>query len=352
MVAARDSGLNPALATLLCACAGALFAWMSVPLPWMIGPITAMAAFNYLGAGLRAPRGARELGQLIIGTTLGLYFTPEIVSEVASRWPVLLLAAVLALALSAISGWVLHVITGTDRTTTFFGSVPGGATEMAILGERFGARVDRVAFAQSLRILIVVVVIPFAMTYAGVSGIDAYQPSAGMLAWNGLLVLLAVAATAGGVCSALRLPNAFMLGPLLAVIVLTATEVQFSIIPNYVSASGQLLIGCALGSRFGTGGQSALPRFVAGVVASTFVTIVLAASVGAVLGWAYGLAVPTVVLAMAPGGIAEMCITAKVLHLGVPLVTAAHVTRVLALVTMTGPIFRAAKAMSLRAPRA
>ncbi len=39
-----------------------------------------------------------------------------------------------------------------------FASVPGGAAEMSVLGERFGARVDRVAAAQSLRILIVVLV--------------------------------------------------------------------------------------------------------------------------------------------------------------------------------------------------
>jgi hypothetical protein len=35
-----------------------------------------------------------------------------------------------------------------------------------------------------------------------------------------------------------------------------------------------------------------------------------------------------------------MCITAKVLQLGVPLVTAAHVTRVILLLNATAPIFR------------
>ena len=42
------------------------------------------------------------------------------------------------------------------------------------------------------------------------------------------------------------------------------------------------------------------------------------------------------ILAMAPGGIAEMCITAKVLQLGVPLVTAAQVARVLVLISHDG----------------
>ena len=53
--------------------------------------------------------------------------------------------------------------------------------------------------------------------------------------------------------------------------------------------------------------------------------------------------VATMVLATAPGGMAEMCVTAKVLQLGVPLVTAAHVARVIILVTTTGPTFRLAK---------
>jgi uncharacterized membrane protein AbrB (regulator of aidB expression) len=38
-----------------------------------------------------------------------------------------------------------------------------------------------------------------------------------------------------------------------------------------------------------------------------------------------------------------MCITAKVLQLGVPLVTAAHVTRVIVLISTTGPSYRAAR---------
>jgi len=57
------------------------------------------------------------------------------------------------------------------------------------------------------------------------------------------------------------------------------------------------------------------------------------------------------VLATAPGGIAEMCITAKVLQLGVPFVTAAHVTRVFLLILSTGPLYRAAAILRHRFDR-
>jgi hypothetical protein len=67
--------------------------------------------------------------------------------------------------------------------------------------------------------------------------------------------------------------------------------------------------------------------------------LALAALSGLLLAGLGGLAMPTTVLATAPGGIAEMCITAKVLRLGAPLVTAAHVTRVSMLVTTTAPLY-------------
>jgi uncharacterized membrane protein AbrB (regulator of aidB expression) len=45
-------------------------------------------------------------------------------------------------------------------------------------------------------------------------------------------------------------------------------------------------------------------------------------------------------LGTAPGGIAEMAITAKVLQLGVPVVTAFQVCRLVAVLLMVGPLFQ------------
>jgi len=49
----------------------------------------------------------------------------------------------------------------------------------------------------------------------------------------------------------------------------------------------------------------------------------------------------TMVLATSPGGIAEMALTARVLHLGVPVVTAFHVARMVVVVLAIGPLYRA-----------
>jgi len=312
----------------------------------MIGPLLAMAALNFGGARLRAPPGARPTGQVIIGTALGLYFTPAVAQQVLSYWHLLLLAAALAIAIACACAWFLNRVTDTDLATAFFASVPGGAAEMAVLAERYGARVDRVAIAQTMRILLVVIVVPFALTFSGVHGADTHAPATSTVDWGGLATLLAIATAGAGVLALARAPNAFMLGALFSVVALTISEVNLSAMPLAVSNIGQLLIGCSLGGRFERSFLDRVPRFVVATVASIVLAICLAAMLGAALAWVYELPVPSLVLATAPGGIAEMCITAKVLQLGVPLVTAAQVTRVFVLVTGTGAMFRFARMLA------
>ena len=107
-----------------------------------------------------------------------------------------------------------------------------------------------------------------------------------------------------------------------------------------------MLLGCALGSRFERQFLGSLGRYAAAVLASILASIVLAAGFSLALAIWSGLPAASLVLALAPGGIAEMCITAKVLQLGVPLVTAAHVTRVLVLINATAPLYRLARRLA------
>ena len=87
------------------------------------------------------------------------------------------------------------------------------------------------------------------------------------------------------------------------------------------------------------------------VVASVLFGMLLSAGFGIGLAWLASVDPAALVLGTAPGGIAEMCITAKVLQLGVPLVTACHVARVVVLLLATAPVFERAKAYRARRGR-
>ena len=215
---------------------------------------------------------------------------------------------------------------------------------MSVLGERLGARVDRVAAAQSLRILIVVLTIPFAYAALGLHGADAYLPGATRFDGAGYAMLMRTTLAGSVIALRLRVPNAFVLGSLAVAIPLTALQVDLSSTPVMASNAGQCLLGCALGSRFEPDFLAGAHRFIGAVAATVLAAIAFSAGVAMVLAAITGLHPATVVLGMAPGGIAEMCITAKVLQLGVPLVTAFHVTRVVVLLLLTVPLFERAQA--------
>jgi membrane AbrB-like protein len=321
------------------AAAGYGCALLHTPIPWMLGPLFALALVRVAGADLEAPASARYLGQWIIGTSLGLYFTPQVVHLVAGLWYLLVAGALFAIALGYISGVALARSAGVDKTTGIFASVPGGAAEMATLGERFGARGDRVAAAQSLRILIVVAIVPGAITALGVHGADPFVQGTNVFSPEGFAVLMAATLAGSVLIQWLGLPNAFVLGSLAVAIPLTFAEIELSSLPPVVSNVGQWLLGCALGSRFQKDFLRGAHRFVAAVALSVVISIVLSAGFGVGLAWVAGQEPATLVLGLAPGGIAEMCITAKVLQLGVPLVTAFHVTRLVVLLLATPLVF-------------
>jgi len=337
----RLGGVVRALAVLAACAAGGAIAFVGhVPLPWMTGPLVTMAALKFAGAPVAAPRGGRETGQVLIATALGLYFTPTVAREVLGRWELLVAAAFFATALAYVGAWMISAWSDTDRATALFASVPGGATEMMHLGERFGARADRIAVAQSLRILVVVLTVPAAILWSGAHGAEDYVAVTVPVDHRGLALLVACTAAGGLALWFVGSPSPFMLGALMVAIGLTLAGVQWSSVPAPIVNAAQVLLGCNLGSRFERAFVRGAPRFVLVVLASIVAGIAISAAFAAALAWWSGLPVATMVLATAPGGIAEMCITAKVLQLGVPLVTAAHVTRVIILITTTGPLFR------------
>ncbi len=324
----------------VCVAGGALCRWLHTPLPWMIGPLAGMAIFQFGGASLVAPPRGRETGQLVIGMALGLYFTPPVAREVLAHGPALALAAAGVFLVGVAASFVLQRLARVDAATAFFSSAIGGAAEMVNLAERNGALVDRVALAHSLRLLVVVTTVPVAITLLGQTGTDDYRPIAVPFSPGPLALLAAMSLVAALAWKRTRLPNPFMMGPLLLVIALTSSGLVFSSIPTWMTNVGQVLLACNLGARFRQSFLREAPRFMASVLGSVAVVLLLCAALAFALSWALGVLPATILLACAPGGIAEMSITAKVLRVGVAFVTAAHVIRFVFVMLFTEPAYR------------
>jgi uncharacterized protein len=336
-------------ATLVLALAAALLCvWLRTPIPWMIGPLLATSLASVLGAPTRSWPPLRNASQWVIGTALGLYFTPQVSALIAGVWWAILLAVVWALALGWGFGRWLHRrhaqrIGGDPRgqwATTYFSGAIGGASEMTLLAEREQGRSDLVAAAHTLRIVIVTLLVPFVFLYSGLHGIDPSLPGARTVNWLGLALLGAATAAGAWLLSRLGRANPWFMGALFTSMGLTVAGVELSAMPTPLSNAAQLLIGVSLGVRFQREFLHAAPRWMVDVTVGTLGMVLLCAGFAFLLAWATKLHPATLVLGTSPGGIAEMAITAKVLQLGVPVVTAFQVCRLVAVLVLVEPLYR------------
>jgi len=351
----RDA-LQIALTLCIALCAALLCQWLRTPIPWMIGPMLATAACSLAGWPTRSFDALRNAGQWTIGTALGLYFTPQVGALVLSLWWAIALGIVWALALGYGFGAWLHqrhgaqLMQGTGRpsaqevrATSYFAGAIGGASEMTLLAERAGARTDLVAAAHSLRLLLVVILLPFGMqwfqSHWGLHVNTALLPGARVAQWPGLLGLALATGAGAGVMHWLKRANPWFMGAMLVSMGLTLSGQQWSAIPTEFSNAAQLVIGISLGVRFQKEFIHTAPQWMVSVVLGTLLMLLSSAGLGWAMAEVTGLHPATLILGTAPGGIAEMAITAKVLELGVPVVTAFQVCRLVAVLLVVSPIY-------------
>ncbi|UCJ18834.1 AbrB family transcriptional regulator [Pseudomonas sp. MM211] len=308
------------------------------PLPWMIGSLVAVILVRCTTAWQLQPfPGGRKFGQWIIGIGIGLHFTPALVGQIAGHLVPIVIGALITVLSSIVGVWFMRR-TGETMATAYFSSMPGGSGEMVNLGARNGAELTRVAAAQSLRVVAVVLLVPALFKFMMGEGevhLHASNPD-----WPWLALILPLAGAAGWLLHRLKQPNPWLFGPLLVSALFSIGFDLSSTLPAGASQVGQLMIGSALGCFFNRAFFRYAPSFLARTLITTLAMMLVAFVAAVLIGWASGLDFQSLTLGMMPGGIAEMSLTAETLQLAVPLVTAMQVIRLFLVLFFAEPIFR------------
>ena len=297
---------------------------LDLPIPWMLGPMAAVAVLNLLGAPMDSP----QMGQVLLGSAVSLHFTPPVVSALAANWAPIVLATLATFLIGGLGALILSRISGVERRSTFFASIPGGAMAMANLAHRYGAQTAPVAVAHSLRVSIVVVVVPFALTYGGIPlEAAAYRPSA-PLDTVVLAPWLLAGFVLGEVSERLHMHNGYLLMPIFFGAAFTMSEVRLSAVPQWMTRFAQLMFGLVLGARYERAFFARHRLFIPFALLNAFFGLAASVTVAVALSWAFRLPIATMIISTAPGGLVEMAITAQALEIGVPTVVAFHLARV------------------------
>lgn len=322
---------------LVLALLGAVLAnYVHIPLPWLLGPLLTALLLGSVGHQLNCDPRWRRVGQIIIGMALGLYFTPALVQAVSAYWGFILIGMAWSLLLGAMLAGLQYRINALDWATAWFSSAIGSASEMVNIAERHQAQVDKVVAAHSLRIVILVVLVPvFMQLYFQVEWSGLHIQDTERFGFLQVFLLFCLAFLVGKVFQFFNLLNAWILGPLAIIGLLSFYGILQMRLPEWFIAFGQVCIGWSLGSKFPFSFLKNNKKFIVMTLVFNLLALGLSISFALLLVNLSHTEKQLLILGLSPGGIAEMSLMAKALGLAVPIVVAFQLCRLIFVILTT-----------------
>ncbi|WP_127088871.1 AbrB family transcriptional regulator [Aquabacter cavernae] len=245
--------LKPTLLTLAVASAGAIgFFLLGLPAPWMSGALVAVTVQALSGAPSRLPEPLRFACFLVLGASMGTALTPDMLRQ-AATWPVSM--GFLALSVVGVMGAVtlfLRKVAGWSLATAYYASAPGALSAVLAMAAASEADMRRVAFAQAVRLFLLVALLTQILGRVG--SVDMSAPvamPAGTASSVLEVALLLLASLAGGLLAArARIPGGMLIGALAASALLHAMDWSHAQIPDLLMVPAFVILGAGVGVRF------------------------------------------------------------------------------------------------------
>jgi membrane AbrB-like protein len=307
---------------------GAAAMLVHLPLPWLLGSLFAVMALSLAGAPIKLISWGRPVGTLVVGASTGLQFTATVVAKLVTLLPLIIAGAFVSTIVGAVGGLLYMRLAGVDRVSAFFATVPGGVVETLNVAPQYGGQLEPIMVAQTTRVALIVVFAPFLVISVVGGGGPNPLLAVPVAPWLPLAGILASSAAIAALISRTRAPNAWLMAPLFIAAGVSNLGLVEGRMPDLLIVAAQIVIGCALGAQFRPEFLTRLHRL---LMASCVVVAFSAGTMalfGAAIGWLMGYPVPTMVLALAPAGIAEMVLTGKVLGLDSTLIAGFQLMRI------------------------
>lgn len=127
--------------------------------------IFGVAAFNIKTSRAYVPKRVKQIAQCIMGTVVGLGVTAEDVRNIPALVKPLLIVLVCTFCCNYICGFLLHKLCHLDISTSLFGSVPAGVSDMALIATDLGGDAPKVAVLQLIRYIGLFSTMPILIKY-------------------------------------------------------------------------------------------------------------------------------------------------------------------------------------------
>ena len=331
------STVTPArLRTVVIAAVGAaVFVLLGLPLPLLLGPMLGCLVAALIGVPLQ---GTGKLGiamRTLLGVAIGASITPELVRELPGYAPTLAMIPVFILVIGGIGYPFFRKVMKFDHPTAFYSAMPGGLQDMLIFGEEAGGDVRAMSLIHATRVLVIVTVAPFLLTFWYDLDLTA---APGARATDLPLVQIALMVASGlvgwKIAERINLFGASIIGPMVLTAALSLGGVIQYRPPAELIWAAQFFIGLGVGANYaGIPAREIRVDVGAGLAFAVLLAAISLAFIEAVL-WITGAPALDVILSFLPGGQGEMVVVALVSGADLAFVITHHLTRVACVVTM------------------
>jgi len=311
---------------------GVLFTAAKFPAGWLAGAMTFAAAAALAGRTVYVPAAVARGASVVMGITIGAGVTPGTLRSIAA-WP--LSISMVALSVAAVTLATFTYLTRVHRwnpVTAIYASIPGGLAQVMALAAEEGRRCDirGVAIVQTVRVVILTVVVPVVLSLSGRSG--GARPSTGTIAAAeapmAFAALTGSAAAAAIVLTRVGFPGGMLFGPLAVSAALHGSGLITVAVPSWLATVAMVGLGTLAGSRFTGLGFRLLLWYFGAALGAFAVSLAVTVVIGLGVTLAVPLPVGDMIVAYAPGAVDTMMILALALNLDPVFVGAHHVVRV------------------------
>jgi hypothetical protein len=320
------TGGRATIETLIAAGLGAIaFNLIGLPAATLSGAMVGGCLLLVAGRRVELPASLRETGMLLGGVIMGAAVTPEMIAGIA-RYPLSLLLMTLSVLTSMLVCQAYLVrFTGMDRATALFASTPGALSSVLAVAADTRADMNRIVVIQSLRLFVLVAILPSLVTWWGVSGgSPARPPQADPV---GIVAMVAVGAALSLAVQRAGLAAAWIFGGMIGSAALHGSGLIVGDLPQPLVHLSFLLVGAFVATRFSAVRDGQLRRCFGEAVAALIVVLAVSACFAQAAAWLTGKTFAEAMVAFAPGGLEAMLILGAALALDPVYVGLHHLLR-------------------------
>lgn len=333
--AARSIASNGAdpwrfLETLAIGGAGGLaFGWSGLPAGYLSGAMVFVALASLWGRSLHVPAPFMHLTSATIGITLGSIASPAMMNSLGAYPLSLAIVGLGSAAVVVASTLYLRMVHGWDTLSSILAATPGALSQMIALAVETKCDSAGVSVAQTLRVVLLIGLLPVALSMTGYSIGSNGVPRVPVAALSSLPLLIGGSLAAGYLFFRLHFPGGWLFGAMFGSGLLHGFRLVEGGLPTWLVAAAMMSIGAMSGSRFAGISLSTLMRYVGAGAGSLLVSVVVMTVFFLLDAWIMRVQIQDAAMAFAPGAMDVMMAAALTMHLDAVFVGAHHLFRFL-----------------------